>query len=197
VLARQRRWRGLTIAKSSCPFSRVQPRNAAVAGEACARWNRDVHAWFRRHPAVRTVFFVNSIGYQFEGHRAAVEGYRAALDALPPTVRRIVVIRDNPKALAETLPCVGRALERGEHAGERCALERDSALLRDPAAEAAPLLPGGRGSVLDLTRFFCDDARCYPVVGGALVFKDTSHITQVFSRTLGPYLAADFRALGL
>jgi hypothetical protein len=41
---------------------------------------------------------------------------------------------------------------------------------------------------VDLTRFFCDRRRCYPVIGGALVFKDPTHLTGVFATTLAPYL---------
>jgi hypothetical protein len=192
VLARNRRWRGLTLARSSCPFSTARRRGVSRKNaKTCGTWVRGVYAWFRRHREVRTVFFVNSMAYDFTTDPVA--GYRAALDALPPSVRRIVVIRDNPKATIDTLPCVDRALRRRERPDRRCALDRAEVLPPDPAAEAAPLLT--RGATIDLTRFFCDDARCYPVVGGALVYKDTSHITQVFSRTLGPYLAAEFRAL--
>jgi hypothetical protein len=88
-------------------------------------------------------------------------------------------------------------MERREAAGTRCVMPRSSALLPDPAAEAAPLLSGGRGHVIDLTDFFCDGEHCFPVVGGALVHKDTSHLNRVFSRTLGPYLADHFRGLEL
>jgi len=41
--------------------------------------------------------------------------------------------------------------------------------------------------------FICDARWCYPVVGGALVFKDRNHLTEVFARTLGPYLARAIR----
>jgi hypothetical protein len=40
----------------------------------------------------------------------------------------------------------------------------------------------------DLLSHFCDPQRCYPVVGGALVYKDQTHLTTVFAETLGPYL---------
>jgi hypothetical protein len=43
-------------------------------------------------------------------------------------------------------------------------------------------------AIVDLTRFFCGHARCYPVIGGALVFKDSTHLTPVFSETLAPFL---------
>ena len=45
-----------------------------------------------------------------------------------------------------------------------------------------------RVELLDFTPFMCDRKQCFPVVGGALVHKDGGHMTQVFSRTLGPYL---------
>jgi hypothetical protein len=42
--------------------------------------------------------------------------------------------------------------------------------------------------VIDLTHFMCGRRRCFPVVGGALVHKDPTHLTRVFATTLGPYL---------
>jgi hypothetical protein len=33
------------------------------------------------------------------------------------------------------------------------------------------------------------------VIGGALVHKDADHLTQVFARTLGPFLDRAYRAL--
>jgi hypothetical protein len=34
----------------------------------------------------------------------------------------------------------------------------------------------------------CAPPLCFPVVGGALVYKDDQHLTDVFATTLGPYL---------
>jgi hypothetical protein len=198
TLVRGRRWRALSIARSSCPFAFAEQRRADPGRTvACERWIRAVHAWFARHPEIRTVLFVNSSLYEFTGREEAVAGYRAALDALPPSVANIVVIRANPRSFPSTFPCVERAIERREPAGTACAMPRSASLLPDRAAEAAPLLAGGRGHVIDLTDFFCDGEHCLPVVGGALVHKDTSHLNRVFSRTLGPYLAAGFRQLEL
>ena len=39
-----------------------------------------------------------------------------------------------------------------------------------------------------MTRFFCDKRRCYPVIGGALVYKNIDHLTDVYAATLGPFL---------
>ena len=48
--------------------------------------------------------------------------------------------------------------------------------------------------MLDLTPFFCD-ARCYPVIGGALVVRDANHMTGTYSATLGPYVLRAFDRL--
>lgn len=201
VMARGQRWRGLTVRRSSCPFSTARRSVDPAAGDACLAWIDATRRWFGNHPEVQTVFVVVSAAYEFlpaggqDAHATAVAGYRAALDSLPPTVRRIIVIRDNPLAQDDTLGCVADALARHRRADLRCALPRETALLRDPATEAAVQLPSRRGRVVDLSDRFCDKARCYPVVGGALVYKDKSHLTATFAATLGPALLRAVRAL--
>jgi hypothetical protein len=80
------------------------------------------------------------------------------------------------------------ARSQHQRAGMVCAVARSRALNRDAAATAAARLRSPRVQVVDLTRFLCDRRPCYPVVGGALVYKDANHLTVVFATTLGPYL---------
>jgi SGNH domain (fused to AT3 domains) len=98
------------------------------------------------------------------------------------------VIRDNPSVSLDTNACVERALAARRPAGRACALERRTSLDPDPAATAARRLGSPRVRVLDLTRFFCGARQCYPVIGGVLVYKDTTHLTGLYARTLAPYL---------
>lgn len=201
-LAQGLRWRGLTVRRSSCPFSFAARFTDDAAAAACRDWVRAAIGFFGKHPEVTTLFVVNSANYEWrpgadgaDPHAAAVAGYRQALEALPASVRRIVVIRDNPQATGTTLSCVADAVDHGRRPDLRCALPRADALAPDALADAAAQIASPRIRTLDLTRFFCDAARCYPVVGGALVFKDASHITTTFSTSLGPYLLAAYRAL--
>lgn len=203
VLARAQRWRGLTVRRSSCPFTMAQRYVDKRSSDACLGWIRASQRFFGHHKEIHTVFVATSSAYDFvpgaggDGHAAAVAGFRAAFDALPPSVRQIVVLRDNPIAQDDTLACVARALARHRRADLRCAMPRDGALRRDAAAEAVTQLRSGRGRVIDLSRVFCDDTHCFPVIGGTLVYKDTSHLTATFSATLGPLLLAGYRSLGL
>ena len=44
--------------------------------------------------------------------------------------------------------------------------------------------------VLDFTKQFCGPTRCYPVIGGAYVYKDDNHMNAAFAATLGRYVLA-------
>jgi SGNH domain (fused to AT3 domains) len=201
ALTTARGWRGLSITRASCPLT-----HAALAGDhanrvGCRRWNANVTAWLRRHPEVNLVF-VSGRGttpvlaaHGKSEFATKVAGYRAAWAGLPATVTHIVVLRDNPQIRWGTFDCIHRAVAAHERPGPACALPRASALAPDPAAAAVAQEHSPRVQLLDLTDFMCDRARCYPVVGGALVDKDRTHLATGFSTTLGPYLLRRFTAL--
>jgi SGNH domain (fused to AT3 domains) len=194
VVARAKRWRGLSIALSGCPFSTATRVLQEPLLSACIERNRKVPAWFARHPEIHTVFVSELSGATWlvpsgtDMFRDEVNDYIDAWNSLPASVQHIVVIRDDPKGLPSTQRCVERALARHRPAGLVCRVPRAAALDRDAAVVAAHRVGAPRLSVVDLTRYFCDARWCYPVIGGALVHKDEHHMTTVFVRTLGPYL---------
>jgi hypothetical protein len=193
LVAKTKHWRGLSIAHSGCPFSRAIADLVGPAQEQCARWNREVLRWLGGHPEVRTVFVVAHTGGKVRVRSGSsmfatqIAGYRDVWNAMPASVTRIVAIRDTPKMRGDTLACVARAMARHERAGRSCAVGRGAALAPDPAAVAAARIHSPRVQSIDLSRFF-DERLCYPVIGGALVYKDVSHLTEVFATTLGPFL---------
>jgi hypothetical protein len=125
----------------------------------------------------------------------AVDGYRAALTALPSTVQRVIVLRDTPRSTTGTFDCVEADIQAHQPLTDACALERSDVLPPDPGVEAAQQLGAPRFQVIDLSDFFCDPDRCFPVIGGALVYKDISHMTTVFGTSLGPYLTSAYLSL--
>jgi SGNH domain (fused to AT3 domains) len=68
---------------------------------------------------------------------------------------------------------------------------RSDALEADPAVFAARVSNPRRVQFVDLTNVFCSPTRCFPVIGGALVFKDLHHFTLVFAQTLAPALGRE------
>ncbi len=199
VIARANKWAGVSISHTGCPLSKATKNLPQPRRTECVRWNQQVQRWFARHPEVTTVFVSQISGGagviapgrdQLAAQRA---GYLAAWKALPASVREIIVLRDTPKVLGDTDTCVQEAMSRDRRADLACAVPRRTALSTDSAAVAGASGREARARVVDLTRFFCDGSRCYPVVGGALVFKDQNHMTETFAKSLAPYLR---RALG-
>jgi SGNH domain (fused to AT3 domains) len=202
VVAQSKRWRGVSLTRAGCPFSTAPSDLPRRRRAACTRWNRSVRQWFVDHPSVRTVFV---------GQRAAagviaprgrnafeyqVRGYIDAWNRLAPSVKQIVLIRDTPLNSRGAVRCVLRAIAARRSASERCAVKRSSVLKRDAGAAAGRRARSRRVHVVDLTRYMCSRRSCFPVVGGALVHKDETHLTEVFAATLGPFLLRAVNRLG-
>lgn len=202
-IARQRHWQGVSLTMTGCLFSTVSKLLPEPRRTWCRRWKARVLDWFGEHPNVDTVFVSQIAGSAnvAAGRRdrfgAAVDGFVRMWHALPGTVRHIVVIRDTPRVRGDTGACVERAMVRRQSAAELCWVPRRTALAADPAAAAARRLHSARVRWVDLTRYICGTERCWPVVGGALVFSDESHLTRTFARSLAPYLARELDRIGL
>ena len=202
VVARRKRWRVLEIARPHCPLSYALPDSGEPISSDCVRWNHQVVDWLAGHPEVRTVFvsanaqapIVVPAGQSEWATRR--NGFIAAWQALPASVQRLVVIRDNPTDRTKTHDCIRHAMAQRRPQGETCKVARRLVLPPDAEVAAARRLRARGARVVSLTHYFCGRRRCLPVVGGALVHKDVDHLTQVFARTLGPYLlrAIDARA---
>jgi hypothetical protein len=201
VLSRAERWHALTLRRSSCPFNEARRNSPPKESASCAQWVQATIRWFGRHPEIRTVIVTGSayagVATQAgqDAHAVAVDGYRAALAALPSSVQRVIVVRDTPRSSVDMFDCVTRAMKAHQPLADACTLPRSEVLPPDPGVEAAQQLGAPRFEVIDLSDFFCDVDRCHPVVGGALVYKDVSHMTTVFGTSLGPYLTSAYRSL--
>jgi hypothetical protein len=186
-------WQGVSITRPSCPFSAASNDLSGPQHSQCIEWTHLVIQWLRTHREVSTVFVTDHFAAVRaprgeSQHLAEVAGYTDAWKALPSSVKHIVVIRDTPYARYNTLACVQQAIAKRQDAGRVCALPRSRFLRGDPEVVAARRLSSPRVQVINLTKFFCDERLCYPVVGGALVYRDAGHITRLFATTLGPFL---------
>jgi hypothetical protein len=191
VVAKRRGWRVLDVSGPLCMFSTATTGAGPPFDKACGQWNADVLAWLTAHPEIHTIFtagkrrqFVKPAPGQ-SGFEARRDGYAGRWATLPPSVTSIVVIRDAPPEDVRTKDCVRQRMARHRTLTRACGVPRRHAVRPDPAVAAAREVGA---HVIDLTPQFCDARRCYPVIGGALVHKDADHLTQVFARTLGPFM---------
>jgi hypothetical protein len=198
VVAHQRGWHGISLTQTGCPMTKAIPILRGRQRDDCLGYNESIGPWLERHPEVSVVVTSQHGGDVVKRRRqtqraAQIEGFRRAFSELPPSVERVLVIRGTPWSSITVPGCIKRSLAAGRRPDVACAIPRSRSLRRDLAAVAAERMDSERVRVLDLTPFMCGERRCYPVVGGALVHKDGGHITQVFSRTLGPYLGRYIR----
>jgi hypothetical protein len=194
VVAAGRAWPAISITRSGCPFIKARVIIPRAEARTCRRWNRELLAWLRRHEEVTSIFLSHRSEAQYVHKRGvgnfetAVRGHLALWSMLPKSVRNIFVIRDTPVTSTAATACVSRTFAHRQPSAMLCARARRKALFPDPAVAAARRTHQPRVHVLDMTPFFCDRTHCYPVVGGALVHKDTNHITAIFARTLGHFM---------
>jgi peptidoglycan/LPS O-acetylase OafA/YrhL len=197
VVARERHWHGLSVTHTGCPFSKAVADLEEPQRSECIEWNHDAAAWLATHPEVTAIFTSQHSGASFATPAGAdpfetkVKGYVDLWSSLPQSVRDIVVIHDTPRSRGDTQDCVSEAIDNQKPAGPACAESRTWATRADPAVKAAEEVTNHRMHTVDLTNFLCDTKKCYPVVGGVLVYRDEGHMTQTFAATLGPYLGKE------
>ncbi|MEV0003223.1 acyltransferase family protein [Micromonospora sp. NPDC050980] len=204
-VARTNHWRLVTYIKANCPFTTGEVADHGLRPyPTCGEWNRTVRQRLRadRPNLVLTtnmVFVPTRAGEPVTGgerQQVAAQRQRQLWSELSGTGLRLIVLRDTP-LLTEPGPAgVPRALNvpecvlRYRDRLTRCAVPRQAAL--DAGAgraqeQAAAGLP--HVSLIDLNDAICPADRCVPVIGGALVYRDSNHLTATFARTLTPRLA--------
>lgn len=203
VVAKANRWHAYSLTGNGCLLSTTVFALRDGPWEGCPPWYRGVRLWLKRHPQVSIVIVTQKAdkpltvppGQTYRGF--AIAGFREAWTTLPKTVKHVVVIRDSPTTSSASQDCVQRVLTEGTRLpGPACALPRPAAALDDPAVAAVKQLHAKRYGYVDLTDFFCSPRRCFPVVGGVMVYSDiVGHVTRAYSRSLGPYLLRRFRGL--
>ena len=193
VAAVHRGWHGLSLTESGCSLTKAIPVLKGRRRDDCVEYNRTLVRWLESHPQVEIVFTSQHGGKVVtkrgqSQYDAQVDGFLRAFTELPPTVKQVVVIRDTPWSTRRAPGCVVAAAADRRRPDRACAIPRERALRQDLAAVAVRKMRSRRVKLVNLTPFMCGPTSCFPVVGGALVHKDGGHITQLFSRTLGPYL---------
>jgi hypothetical protein len=194
VVARRKNWRVLELARPHCPLSTAVPDSGEPTSSYCGIWTGEVTDWLAANPQVSTVYVSAAARAPIvvpPGHTdwaVRVHGFMNAWSRLPASVQRIIVIRDNPTDRTASHDCVRHAMAAHRPASRTCATARRVVLPPDAEVAAARRLPARGIRVVNLTHYFCGGRHCLPVVGGVLVHKDVDHLTQLFARTLGPFL---------
>ncbi|WP_122261720.1 acyltransferase family protein [Ornithinimicrobium cerasi] len=179
-IGRERGWRVVTLAKSSCPPTAGLEfaRGAAPQGyEQCTAYQQDVlERLLAEQP---DVVLISSASYDAPAEAVAEALARrvdqlAARDVLP------VLVRDVPRPPFDLPECLVENPDRAS----ACAFDRADALARSGTGheELARIRPGM--PFVDLTEAICPAETCSPVVGGVVVWRDSNHLSATYVRSL-------------
>jgi peptidoglycan/LPS O-acetylase OafA/YrhL len=200
-LAEQRGWRLVGLTRASCPIGAVdyQP--------TCNAWRENTLRRIERREKPDLVVTSSATDDRFRvkagGRRLSRRasqplleaGYARTFRRLRRAGARVAVIRDQARAPFEVAGCVSDNPDRLR----RCVFRpRRSAA---NAFDARGARRAGRGvKLVDPMRILCPRTtrgrRCPAVVGNALVYRDTYHLSATYARTLAAWLGRRLPPMG-
>ena len=200
AIASDRGWRVDLIRKPACPTALLTVFNATLNRPytECDIWRE---AAMRRilemHPAA--VVIANSQLQNFSpGLNGANDtwrrGSRNTLETLDSAGLKTILLRDTPLPGFNIPDCLAGNTSwwarKRAHENNPCTLDRAKAISDGVFRAEQDAAAGLRHvSILDLSDFFCDGAVCPPLKNGLIVYRDESHITGTFARSLASVLA--------
>jgi peptidoglycan/LPS O-acetylase OafA/YrhL len=193
-MADENGWHLTTFFKGACPWNTTPLSTPGAFGAACTDWRTGVIAALQ-DASLDAVFTaaIATTPYSAAGydsvHAAAVAGYKDAWGEVLDRGIPVITVVDNPVWETDPNKCLRtRAMDQCD--GPRA----DLLVADDPLKDAAHGMDGV--TLLDFTDVFCDASTCFPVVGGANLYRDQDHLTVTFVDTLAPeYTAAIASAL--
>ena len=188
LVAQHNDWRLLFTYGPGCQTAAVP--KAGTTAERCAEWIEQLTDYID-DTEIDVLFSIQAAGRDFVGipdgaTEEIVDAYTRQWARYDDSIEQIVVIRDTPRLSSTLLSCLGR--HSAEDAAQECSRPRPDALGPDYAALAAARDDDARTRVVDLSDVFCDEDRCYPVIGNFIAYRDAVHLHTGFSPTLAPVL---------
>ncbi|MBO1900612.1 acyltransferase family protein [Leucobacter weissii] len=176
----------LSLTKSSCPSADVSV--TTPPGSICSEWRDNVlDAISELKPAV--VFLGNNTNMGKTPPEEWSEGFRSTIERIEPP-SRVVVIEDVPNF--DDLPefeegpdvCLSRNLD--DTSG--CAPAAEDLIRADVNDAVRDTAERTGARYLPVTDWLCGET-CPPILGNTLVYRDSHHLTETFSREFAPIFA--------
>jgi len=189
-------WRLDTYTKGSCALADTRPWLGTTRSEyvECGRWNDAVVETLLADPPDLVVVSNNRIEVADDegalvrgaaGDDEAAAGLAAMWRRLEDAGVPVAVVGDTPWVGVDVPECVAR------HTGSwttECTVDADAPARRSGLAQQRAAAAETGVPLLDVTGLVCPDGTCPAVVGGVLVWRDVSHVTASYARTLEPEL---------
>lgn len=178
-------WRLVTVVKSGCPLSVGGAPDTGAAESSCPVWQpAAVQKIIDLRPDLVVTPGSRTTSYGEQLPRGYVDVWRQLADAGVP----LLGLRDVPRARVVASECIEK------HGAALC--DTEASLSQDdvPPYDANPNVPPSM-RFADLTPHVCRaDGWCPVVIGNVLVYRDKSHLTATYARTLGPMLEREVQS---
>jgi peptidoglycan/LPS O-acetylase OafA/YrhL len=194
-VARHEGWRVFTFVKVSCPFIDAPVRNLALKREyrECAAFNEaTIAAIAALRPDLTLVSMSRLATHPMDQADDTDAAKGSAVGRMLARIPgRSALIVDTPYPKRNVPSC----LSSHQDDIDACAIPRQTAFTdRLGAVEAIAAAASGAG-LIDLRSRICVGDPCSVVVNGLIVYRDESHLTATFSRSLAPALKAAITAV--
>jgi peptidoglycan/LPS O-acetylase OafA/YrhL len=199
LLAEAKNWRIVTYTKSACPLANVMTALQGRDYESCAEWNskvlRELTGPNKPDYVITSQVRRTALDAQHSETEAAMAaGLRDSWKQLTDAGIKVLVLEDTPQTNRQVYECVA---ENRTHL-TRCVFDRKKGeLLSAGPTQVAAARGLDSVKVIDLNDAICPTARCAPVIGNVLVYRQGSHITATYIETLAPRLGQELAAAGL
>ena len=200
TIASAKGWRLQIYSKAACTFAGVTLVQDGPPYEACSDWNEAVMAQLLdERPDVVIVTGrdqpVVSDGAPLSTEASTqllIDGHVARWGELEANGMRVIVLAETPTPRSNVAECLS---EHTDHL-EACTFPRADALDPDGGSMRSAYAQMGTIDYVDVNAAICPTETCPVVVGGVIVYRVPTHLTDTYVRTMTPYVAAAFDAIG-
>jgi len=194
-LANENHWRLIALTKAECTPGEVRILSMIEEREysQCDAWREKTMERIEESGSRAMVVMSGDTAYTpysedgetlsgREASEALEEGYLKTLERIHRAGLQTIVIRDTPASSSDVPSCVSEDLQNLD----KCAFERVHDWNLEFDVRAAQRSPYAH--LIDITDEICPGDLCRAVIGNALVYRDKTHLTATFARTLSPWI---------
>ena len=197
ALANRLNFRLDVISKTACPVQ--DPNDYQLGGDGgnlyCREWNQELEKYLAT--AEYDLLVTSNSTLIHDGKRAPTRSFVSAVESWRGYGHEVLVIKDNAKPnVKDEVSDFRYCIELYPLlAAEKCGTPRDEALFPpDTFYTETVKIPGVHG--LDLTEIYCDEEWCPAVIDWIIVYRDGSHLSATFAKTLEDELEGALRKAG-
>ncbi|MEN3124145.1 acyltransferase family protein, partial [Janibacter sp. LM] len=189
-LAKENGWKMVSYTKSACAFSSGVQLAKGKIYTSCADWNskvRDIALDMKPDLVLTTSRIDQALedpdDLESLSHKGMTDALAASWQELDDHGIPVLAILDNPSPGIEVYKCAA------EHMDDlaACTFDKQEGVESSSVDEfraAAKKVPSVR--IIDFREAICPEKTCVPVIGGVFIYRQTSHVTDTYTRTMKP-----------